>query len=460
MIKNTKFNKRSLINLSENHILDITDKIYNLNTNYLLDLNNSTKSLLEEFVINLANHQLLTFDSSLNLKDVYIEFSNECRTKIQDEHYKESGIKITPMICSYTFFNKSLVPLIITNIDFDKYKYKSFNDENDLILVFPNEFDHIFFEGNLYQGFQSIFNKETENPLALKINIYKKLPNGVEYYKSSNTTEMDETQNLLKIEFKSQQYHAEFVIDTTLINRKFMENVLYNKQPEFVDLSEVFLNYEKNIIIEASYHLQKNRNERQFTLPIEVVLFDYDFLFVIKSQKTPFLQTTFFLQLIDKYGYVVYDILDIYKQTISKTNRFYKEIIKKHFFSEYVCNWIISEINMINNESNVIIEIDKIPHLFRFLMNHFQQIIDFVISAYDLNGININITNILIAKNNTEYLYNLDKRHVLTVIVPLLKFDKYNAGDFIIFNTINSRKEDYEITPTTFLLFYLDFIWI
>ena len=452
MIKQAKFGKWELRELSQNQVSSISNSVQNLDASHLLDVHNPTKSLLEEFVFNLAQNQLSHYDVSLNIADMCIEFSNECRPKLQDEHYKNGSSRINPLVCSYTFFNRSLTPVFITNLDFEKYKYKEFTDENDIILAFPSELVQISFNGNLYHGFQPVFKNETGALIALKINIYDKLRENLEYYSCPRDAVAED----LQITFKENLYHAELIVDTTLLNRKFLENLLYNKTPTFADFTQLFLNHENNITIELASHLYKKPDELALALPVEITLFDYDNLFIISSQKTPLRQTKYFLQLIKKHGYVMYDVLDYYKCEISNTNRFYKERKLCGFFSDSVCSWITGEMATFN-KSTTALNIEQIPHLLRFMLTHFSQIIEFVTNAYGLIDMNINITQIQIIKDANTNAYSNDKRHTLKVVIPLVKNEKYNAGDLIISSLNNPEESGAELN--TRIIFYLDFVF-
>ena len=471
-----QFNKYEIQLENAETICDIQNEIQSVNTRRLLDMNNVNRSILEMFVWNLAQHQLSTFDRNVNISDMYVEFSNECRLNIQDENHIIRGIRTTPLVCSYTFFNKSTTPLIITNLDFEKYKYKEFTDENDLVLVFPSEMDHVSFNGSVYHGFQPIFNTTCNPAIALKINIYDKPPDKMEYYKPYNNVVSEDIQ----IQFKEQRQYAELIVDTKMLNRKFMENILYNKfyrqgtfwkntrieneplskqpdsgdPPEFIDFTNIFLNYESYIAFESS-HLNDTFTDQNLCLPLEVILFHYNNLFVIRSQKIPLLQTQYFLKLIEKHGYVMYDILDFYKKKITNTNRFYKEQKLPHFFSEPVCNWIISEVNLVSNTDSNTINIEKIPTVFRFIITHFQQIVDFAIKSYGLINFNINFTSMQIIKASADYVHTFSNKHLLKVIIPL---SKQSVGDLFISNTITETTELNPISNEC-LLCYLDFVY-
>ena len=465
MINNSNFLKWNISNCKNEE--DIIDIITKLQMSYLLKVKDYTNyDMLEQFVFNLSRFHLDRLDKK-NYQDFYVEFSNECIFLVKDDYFKEDKLRINPIVSSYTFFNKSITPLAITNIDFEKYKYKEFTDENELILVFPNKMEHVSFNGNLYHGFKRVFDKPTESSILLKINIYDKKPTNIEYYESlslsSTSTNIENIKNNLKIDFNLELYHTELILDTTIINKNFMENMLYEKNSEFVNLTDFFLHYEKYIPI--TNHLQKIKKPSKYTLPIEANLYEFNYLFVLKSYHTPLNQTDYFLTLINKYGYIMYDILDCYiNNTIVNTNKFYKKHIFSNFYSEYICEWIIKEIN-IHSKNFTVINIEKIPYLFRFFILGVPVIMNFIKKMYDLNDININIITAQIIKENKEYTHEFNEKSLLKVIIPLNDYKEvlnndYKTGDLIVSNNIlrsvnNKIIEGEKIT----LVYYLDFIY-
>jgi hypothetical protein len=151
----------------------------------------------------------------------------------------------------------------------------------------------------------------------------------------------------------------------------------------------------------------------------------------------------------------MYDILDCYRQKIAKTNRFYKEHKHAKLFSEPVCNWITGEINSLVDKNVNVVDVEKIPHLFRFIMIHFKEIVEFATTAYGLNELNINVSNIQIIKESKDYIHSFDNKHVLKVVLPL------STGDLIISNTFRSEEESKKSIEDTniYFAFYLDFVY-
>jgi hypothetical protein len=461
MIHATNFKKWNIQNAVD--IEPVLNELRNLPEAYLLNFENESALPLEMIARKLARFQIEQLDDYEN-REFYVEFSNECRNKIQDEHCKEDTSRINPLICSYTFFNNSSIPLFITNIDFEKYKYKQFTDENDFIMAFPNKLDHVSFNGNLYHGFKPVFNKDTESPIALKINIYDKKPSKLEYYMSS-----DAHTNVSDYEFafKSDLYHGEFITDTTHINRKFMENMLYEKTSILVDFTEMFLRNEDNIRF-ATNHLRLKPQEDFLKLPVEVTMFEFNFLFVLKSQKQPFMQTKYFLSLIEKYGYVMYDILDCYKQNIMKTNRLHKECKYEHFYSEQVCEWIVNEMKLVDSKASKF-NVEKVPHLFRFVIGGIKPMMDFVTKSYHLTNMTMNLTNLQIIKESKDYVHEYDNSHIFTMRIPLsntvvnkqdIETKHTSLGDMIISNMVSSDENDkIEGGERITLICNLDFVY-
>jgi len=449
MISSINFNKH-IINYNNNNT-NLLEIIKNLKGSYLLELNKNNYDLLEEFVYTLSLFDIQNLKKD-NLENFYVEFSSDVLFDFSDKYFKDDKIKINPLICSYTFLNKSITPLIITTIDFEKYKYKEFNDENELLFVFPNELEHISFNGNLYHGFKNIFDIKTNLPFILKINIYDKKPTNIDYYTALSD---DISKNNIKL--ISKPYHAELILDTKTINGTFMENILYEKNENLFDLKDYFLNYEKYIPI--TDHLQK-KNILKLNLPIEVIMYEFNHLFILKSQNTPLNQTEYFSSLIIKYGYIMYDILDCYEnKSISNTNTFYKEYNYDNFFSDYICEWIINE-TIIYNKTFTFVNLEKIPHLFRFCIKGFEEIMKILLKTYNLNGMPIDIKNVQIIKNYKENINTFNVNTFLKVMIPLSNTTNYKKGNLIISNNYsNNTKKELLEEENYILVYYLDLIY-
>lgn len=457
MISNINFKKWIINNLNDEE--NLIECVSNLEKPYLLDFKNIDKfNLFEQFVYNLA---LLNIDNLKNNTDLYIEFSNERLLDFKDQYFKEDKIRTTSLVCSYTFLTKTSTPLIITNIDLEKYKYKNFNDENDLLVVFPNKLNHISFNGKFYHGFKDIFNGNIELPLVLKINIYDKKPNSSIYYNSLS----DNVINKIHFDLIYEMHHAELILNTNFINRKFMENILYEKNKSSIDLKDIFFNFENYLPIENCYH----KKSLKLNVPMEFVLYEFNYLFVLKSYNVPINQKEYFESLINKFGFVMYDVLDCHNiNKIKDTNCFYKEKNQKEFYPNYVCQWITNEIQVPIKNVNYI-NVEHFPYLFKFCMLSFEQIIIFINKMYNLNDMNIDVVGLQIIKENEKYIHDFDVKSFLKVCIPLSNINTYkceskhihNQGDLIVSNNIlkdtnNAIKEGEKFT----LVFYLNFIFI
>jgi hypothetical protein len=450
MISNINFNKWKINNLSDEE--NLIKHVSNLEKPYLLDLNKKDNfNLLEQFVYRLASLNIDNLKDNIN-KELYIEFSNEGSFEFKDQYFKEDKIRTTSLFSSYMFLTKTSTPLIITNIDFEKYKYKNFNDENEFLIVFPDKLNHVSFNGKFYHGFKDILNEKRELPVVLKINVYDKKPNSTDYYNYIPENVINE----INFDLISEMYHTELLLDTKCINRKFMENILYEKNKNCIDLKEIFLNFEKYLPIENYNH----KTSLKFKIPIEFVLHEFNYLFVLKSYNIPLNQKDYFLTLINKFGYIMHDILDCNNNNkIKNTNCFYKEKIHECFYPNYVCQWIINEIkNPIKNIN--IINVEQFPYLFKFCILSFEQIIIFINKMYNLNGINIDILGLQIIKENENYSHNFDIKSMLKVRIPLSDINTYKQGDLIVSNNILQYTNNSTIEGDKFtLVFYLNFVF-
>lgn len=124
-------------------------------TTHILDLNQTKYNILEKYVYDIAKFH---FDRlNLQLTDDYtIEYSTGKNFKInRPMHFDHQHIgkamfnmKELPFLSTLTYFDNSIFPTIITNIENeDEYLHKL---DNSIYVSFPKPGKHIVFEGSKY----------------------------------------------------------------------------------------------------------------------------------------------------------------------------------------------------------------------------------------------------------------------------------------------------------------------
>jgi hypothetical protein len=146
------------------HIYKTVQEELLLNETYNLYINKPSYTLIEKYIIDIIKYHL----SQLQIIDdnnYYIEF------KLNNTFvpHKIDIIKnITPPLLSCIMFlsdNKN-VPFIFTCIDHESYLYKKFEDNNELVICYPENTKHVTYDCNCYHGYiNTRMDSITSNPL-------------------------------------------------------------------------------------------------------------------------------------------------------------------------------------------------------------------------------------------------------------------------------------------------------
>lgn len=487
MINTLKFLKYNLDennNLRENKYSELLkNELVNLiecNTELLLDVtnNNNNNNSSFDIVENFVNNIFLFHSKRLNLdlnNEYYVSFSAEDNDKFHVNYFisEEEKLKerIYPICTTLTYLNNSMNPVVITDLDFEDYKYKNFKNPTNLLFSFPFKFEHICFEGKYYYGIPNIYEDKNIKPQILKVNIWDKKPNNINYYISKNLDNNDDNDNLNFI-FKESPFHRQLCLDKSIINKNFLDEMLYAKNNDvFMQLKEIFDNIENYYIIEEDIQINKRLEHR---LPVEVNLFDCNNLLVIQTEKLPLIQNKTFNDLKNKYGNILYDLYTIYyKRELANTNRFYNYKLIQNYFTKDICKWFTSQIDTFVRKQQIqkssLIKCENLTNIFDFCLVVIESLYDNLSKIYYLNNITIDISNISIlylnhnikndngdnGNNENDKEINLIKNHIknnnsfLMGIFQLnenfIKVDeniKLNMGDLLFANTLRLDEID------------------
>jgi len=484
---------------------NLINKITNIDKPYLLDITKCDYDELEYIVYNLAQYHISKLDKKY--ENYYIEFSNNISNNCHINLFKKNKTTYLPLITSYTFFNDNLSPIIITNIDTENYKYKEFNDENELMFVFPSKLTNIAFNGKYYHMLSKMFTSNSlyldVEPVILKLNVYTDVPNNTEYYLNTNTIEItfkkittsivntiDISNNVFNNSlsennnYTKNEYYGKLLLDTKIINKTFIENMLYFNKYNFHKLETIFLNY-ANYLYVNGLNIKLKNNGDVLNVNLQETIIDilekFNYTFILKSQNNILNQTKHFTELSNKYGYdLMYDILHCYtcngiinKDDITIQNRFYGNKINSQFYTSEMCNWICNEISYHKNNNNTIINIENIPYMFRFFINDFNRINSYLQKTYDLNDIKFNILKILVSKENIidEHISNEKSFFKVKIFLnnssPIdenkNKKSTFNIGDCVISCNLSQDTNNIDINISSennyILVFLLDLMY-
>lgn len=392
---------------------------------YLLDLSKGTYNIIEKFVYDYTTYQLNRLNIEFN-DDICVEFwvKNKFDTHVLhvdcDEYEKKTKLNyLYPLLSSVTYFNKSDIPTLITNIDMDRYKYKNYEDNISLYFSFPETNKQITFEPKYFHGSVLLEDLIDNNRLIIAINIWNRKPSNIPFYKSNN-----ENYDKSLIIFNYEEINN-CIINTPLskeyINYELMETLLYKNTPT------LFYKF-KNIIDSC-----KNNSEFNiYKLFLDNI--------IEKEIITSKLKT--------KYGDIINDINEITTNEYLKYNRFLQRFMYKSFYNKEICNWIIDETedyaklnggwttNRHNNYPTTDIPVERIKSIFSYILSSFKSINTIIKDSYCIDDrIILDIDDLFIVK------YKHDEQNYL---------DLHTDGSFLTFSILLNSDTDFEGGGTYF----------
>jgi hypothetical protein len=435
-------------------------------TRYLLNVDKENYDILEKFVFDTAvfhlNHH--TEDSSNNINDYFVEFWMKNTPLLNnihidcDEDEKEMNENIVyPTKSIITYLNDHLYPTLFTNIDAEKYKYKSFEKENNIKLVFPKQNTQVSFDGSKYHGeikLNEISDADDEKErLILAINIWKHKPPNIDFYESSLTVSSEtsnKTTTLINTLDKSEEELSESCLDEI--------NKMYNKTTSLISIVD---NNNKHII-----HADKQLSEPLF----DKLLFKNDIsicLLFNDEIQDALTEGKYCIDIQDNSIYnedqlqilnerIAKDIENISSDTVQLNNRFLQRFVYEKFFSRETCEWIIFEANEFGdkygwnvfrheNYPTVDMPLQPINTVFKFCALAFSNLFKKIFKSYCMaDKYTADVQDMFIVK------YEVDAQKSLSI---------HKDGTHLSFNIMLSDINDYEGGGTYFddgLTYYLN----
>jgi hypothetical protein len=162
---NNKYINNDNIFIDKDNLVVIQDNKTIFLYSYYLDLNKQHYNLLEKIVYDIANFHFKRLNIELNQSYTIEYFLNDKFNENKILHFDHEEIEmvqrnnfIQPFLTTLTYFNESIYPTLITNVD----NTFNVNDiDNILTISFPHPFKHITFEGGKYlHESGNIFNKK------------------------------------------------------------------------------------------------------------------------------------------------------------------------------------------------------------------------------------------------------------------------------------------------------------
>lgn len=394
---------------------EITNYLKNINENktYLLDISKNDFCLIEKYIYDISWFHFRMLGLNINKNYIVFELKNTIsfsdsnniiidvknRFPIENNENKYCDL----LLSCESYFNKSIYPTIITEIDLEHYKYKEFDKKNKIQFIFPEDNKHITFDGSSFHGVLKIteFNDSKDNNyLSITINLLGNKPNNISYFSNNDNDRTmyfkepsiinikDNNTNLKKIHKKER-----------LFDYDFYENIFYNNKGK-IELPSIVIQEINN----------SNSNSNNDNGPI----YNYCFTDNYDENKVDLLKNKQ-NELINKQ-IVTMRKIDCNKDNVNNyllCNRFIQRFTYKNIFSKNVCEWIINESELYANANNgwninkyegekitQYLQADKLKSIFGFILFSFNEIFYKVKNSYCLTeNITFNINDIFIIKN-------------------------------------------------------------
>jgi len=409
---------------------------------YLLDISKDINSydLLEQYVYNIAlfHFNRLNNNNDININNNFIEFWWKTSPDTDNFHLdcdeyikKTEGKYIHPLLSCVTYFNNYYCPTIITDIDFENYKYKEFNNKTTIYMSFPRQGKHLTFDSKLFHGISNVFNDDNKSAsrYMLAINLWNTKPTNIHYYNSNNKNNIiiDNTNINNKINIShciSDNLFKKITVDKDLINFNLFEKLLYKKE------INLFLEFGKLI----------NKDELLIDNIISCIKF-------VRNDNKEIEELENSLK--NKYGNIIDDINEIMNtSTPIKYNRFLQRFYYNNIYSPDICRYIINESEKYaaanggwttkrhNNYPTTDLPVEKISSIFGLVLETLHTIVIKVKKCYGLlDDMLINIHDLFVVKyrdNEQSYL------------------EMHRDGSFLSFNILLSNTTDFEGGGTYF----------
>lgn len=423
-------------------------KTYNKKELFLLDTSKTNFELIEKVVYEIAMFHFERLNIIFDPNEHFIEFwfkntifknSDSYPHNINSFHYdcdenekKLNNKQFKPLLSCVNYFNDNEFPLLLTDIDLEEYKFKKFENKNNIQIIFPKKNKQFTFDGTKYHGVVDIFNKlnddiESERYM-LAINLWNRKPLNIDYYENGCENTFNKEDKIVTIESNNVIKELELDLEKNILDFNFYEKMLYNKQKFTIpqEISELVKNEMKNAD-NNSFKISYKKVDNSLTEK------NTNFAMMIKD--------IHLINTIDNSNNKI-DTLDVFY------NRFIQRFNYNKLFSKNVCEWIIFESEEYakknggwmtrrhENYPTTDIPIEKIKNIFNFVLFSFSDIFDKIKKSYCFTEeVSFNIKDLFVVKYNEEIQNKLDLHH---------------DGSFLSINILLSDPKDFEGGGTYF----------
>lgn len=302
-------------------------------------------------------------------------------------HYrKNEKQRIFP---SYSFVvfteDSNTTQFVLWDIDHESYKYKLFENENNMFITNQRANHIVCFGGNYFNG---IYNKNAENNRIEESNI-----TGVYYihlWENYNNF-VNQIEEPLILTDSNIEYPI-YKLNTNTIQNTYIQQFIFNNK----FYNEVLYKKNQNIVSELIYQIQ---NETTYSEKI------FDNGCLIHSKITPLQNPKYVHDLKLKYGENAINQIYNSELNLNTNQKIFSEIGEyNNIIDNDICSWLLNEVNnplyskiwFTNDISNSSILLDKIPYVFSLIIMKVDNILDMLSKHFNIHNIPLNIESITV----------------------------------------------------------------
>lgn len=416
-----QMNIQSFFSYPNEDFIDYLSKMLNTvqsNKKYLLNTHNNKLNVLEKYIYDIIKFHIP------NTENGFIEFylnteTNNIHIECDKKELYDTKAYTYPEFSCLTYFSDNSSPTIFTNYDVESYKYKTFDENNEFYICFPEKYKQIIFDPKKYYGTIS-FNNELSNILI--ISYYNTEPLHKNYYE--HNTRILFGKRIINSDISELKKQSNnIILDNSILNSTFFENALYKNKYESNDkLSEYFNKIELYANKEKPFELKNTEKQCDYNITIE---------------NNSLKQVLYFNNMKEKYGSFIDDIYEInIHNNLSITNRFYKKSVLPNILNDDICEWVISECmennDLKRNKTNQI-NLNNIQSVKSFFVIFFKRLF-FKVKNMFSSCDGYEVKDFIFVKQDSTNTFDLKENYDLSLCILLNDTQNVQGGGFTFEN--------------------------
>lgn len=410
------------------------------NGTFFLDLTKDKYSLLEKYVYDISTFHI----ERLRKKDIHIKHVEFWCKRINrlhrfhvdcDEELKsKNGEFVHPELACVTYLNDSDTPTLLTNIDPEKYMYKTYeNMDTDMSIIFPRKNKTLTMDGKYYHGVLPIIeNSSAGDRYIIAINLWNECPSCVSFFpdlECDKTDSYDKTIPVLKVDLEPDgSNRQDLLVSRDILNKSLLDEMLYGNIESHYELGNAIQYCSTNSMC---YNI--SREEEPLQTDIEC------------SQNT---ENIALLKNKNSLEEIKQELAILKHKNRRDHNRFLQRFQYHSFVPNHVCKWIINEsenfasktggwtINRHEHYPTTDLQVKKITTIFPYALHLSCEIFSKIIKSYCLpENTQMRINDMFIVK------YNHDQQNELAL---------HQDGSTFSFNILLNPSSEFEGGGTYF----------